>query len=178
MVDFRSTTSNIKVLGCCIVFNVLINLCILEKASREMEKNTEISFYDEIKGRSVLSGIGNGDITGVKVMVELPSLPINSVSAMANNSTKGQEDNYKLGSIVGTVHQDTSNSSPSPYAYVWIIGAIREDRPSYKGFLWDVLISASLLRKAGSTADFWLYLRFSPNSTLTEMPAEDTRLLK
>ena len=143
MVDFRSTTFLIKLLGCCIVFNVLINLCILEKASREIEKNKVSTFYDEIKGRSVLSGIGNGDITGVKAMVELQSLPINSVSVMTNNSTKGQEDNYKLGSIIGTVHQDTSNSSPSPYAYVWVIGAIREDRPSYKGFLWDVLISAT-----------------------------------
>jgi len=50
----------------------------------------------------------------------------------------------------------------SPYAYLWIIGAIHEDKPLYKGFLWDVLISANLLRKLGSKADFWLYVRLTP----------------
>ena len=171
-----STTSILKVLACCLVCTSLINLYILEKASREVEKN-DVSFYDVMKGRNILVEKENGDITGgVKTMVEEPSLPINSASAMTNNTAKGQGDNYQNQGIVGTSIQD--NSPGSPYAYLWIIGAIHEDRPSYKGFLWDVLISASLLRKAGSTADFWLYLWFSPNSTLTEMPEEDTRLLK
>jgi len=65
----------------------------------------------------------------------------------------------------------------SPYAYVWIIGGIHEDKPSYKGFVWDVLISVSLLRKTGSTADFWLFVRISPDSKLDQMPDEDLRLL-
>ena len=173
MAPFRSTIS-LKLLACFLVFTALINVCIFEKSFREMEKN-KVSFYDVIKGRNVYEK-GNDGFPGGKAMVELSSLLINS--AMTNN-TKGQEDNYQQQGIVGTVQDNSSASAlpSSPYAYVWIIGAINENRPSYKGFLWDVLISASLLRKAGSTADFWLYLRFSPNSTLTEMPEEDTRLL-
>eukprot|EP00978_Attheya_sp_CCMP212_P013578 scaffold34093_cov59-Attheya_sp.AAC.4 len=75
------------------------------------------------------------------------------------------------------IHTSTSALASSPYyAYVWIIGAIHEDKPSYKGFVWDVLISASLLRKTGSTADFWVYVRLSPESKLDTMPDEDLRL--
>ena len=76
-----------------------------------------------------------------------------------------------------TPQHTINTSASSPYAYVWIIGAIHEDKPSYKGFVWDVLISASLLRKTGSTADFWVYVRLSPESKLDKMPDEDLRLL-
>ena len=65
----------------------------------------------------------------------------------------------------------------SPYAYVWIIGGVHEDRPSYKGFVFDILISATVLRKAGSTADFWIFVRLSPDSKCETMTAEDVRLL-
>ena len=70
-----------------------------------------------------------------------------------------------------------SSLEPSPYAYLWIIGGVNEDNFYYKGFVWDVLVSASMLRKLGSTADFWLYIRMSPNSKLDKLPAEDLRLL-
>eukprot|EP00557_Chaetoceros_sp_GSL56_P008527 CAMPEP_0176490462 /NCGR_PEP_ID=MMETSP0200_2-20121128/7883_1 /TAXON_ID=947934 /ORGANISM="Chaetoceros sp., Strain GSL56" /LENGTH=525 /DNA_ID=CAMNT_0017887769 /DNA_START=29 /DNA_END=1606 /DNA_ORIENTATION=- len=66
----------------------------------------------------------------------------------------------------------------SPYTYVWVIGGIREDRYGYKGFLWDVLISANLLRKLGSTADFCIFVRLSPSSNLDDLPWEDRQLLE
>ena len=65
----------------------------------------------------------------------------------------------------------------SPYAYLWIVGGIHEDKPSWKGFIWDILISASLLRKVGSTADLWIYIRLSPDSKEETLPAEEVRLL-
>ena len=61
---------------------------------------------------------------------------------------------------VGTIaplNAGISSQPSSPYAYVWVVGGIHEGKMSYKGFIWDVLISASLLRKTGSTADFWIY---------------------
>mmetsp|Transcript_50741 Transcript_50741/g.152820 ORF Transcript_50741/g.152820 Transcript_50741/m.152820 type:complete len:464 (-) Transcript_50741:156-1547(-) len=71
-----------------------------------------------------------------------------------------------------------STETSSPYAYVWIIGGVHEDRPSYRGFVWDVLISASLLRRTGSKADFWLYVRLSPGSQIHRIPEDDDRHLK
>ena len=70
----------------------------------------------------------------------------------------------------------TKQRPDSKYAYAWIIGSISDKDISYKGFLWDVLISAYVLRKHGSTADFWVYTRLSPDSNLTDLPAEDKRL--
>jgi hypothetical protein len=107
--------------------------------------------------------------------------PIHSTNA--NDQDNDQADTTQQKKDVGIIprsitpqHTINTNAS-SPYAYVWIIGAIHEDKPSYKGFVWDVLVSASLLRKTGSTADFWLYVRLSPESKLDTMPDEDLRLL-
>lgn len=73
--------------------------------------------------------------------------------------------------------RDTREKSPSSkYAYTWIIGSINDNDLAYKGFMWDVLISAHVLHKHGSTADFWVYTRLSPDSNLTDLPAEDKRL--
>ena len=94
-------------------------------------------------------------------MVRLTSLPINI--AMTNNEAKGQAgDNYQHHQGIVSTIQDNSSASPYKY-YVWIIGTIQENRLSHKGFLWDLLISASLVlgKKAGSTAELWwlLYLQ-------------------
>lgn len=65
----------------------------------------------------------------------------------------------------------------NPYAYAFVMGAIHEDRLAYKGFLYDVLIAANLLRQYGSTADIWLWAQLSPDSKLQHLPEEDLRLL-
>jgi hypothetical protein len=79
-----------------------------------------------------------------------------------------------------------SHSSPntnktefvSPYAYAWVIGGIHEDRLAYKGFMWTIFISAHLLKKLGTTADFWVYVRLSPDSILDDLPPEDRKVLE
>ena len=71
-----------------------------------------------------------------------------------------------------------SGQISSDYAYAWILGGIHEDKPSYKGFVWTILISANILRREGSAADFWVYARLSPNSTLEELSDEDRRLFR
>ena len=63
----------------------------------------------------------------------------------------------------------------SPYAYAFLIGGVHEHRPAYRGFLYDVLISAHILRKVGSTMDVWLFVQISPDSNLTKLPDEDAR---
>jgi len=66
----------------------------------------------------------------------------------------------------------------SPYAYAWVIGGIHEDRLAYKGFMWTIFISAHLLKKLGTTADFWVYVRLSPDSILDDLPPEDRKVLE
>ena len=103
--------------------------------------------------------------------VDVASLVVDKKVSVVSSSTV-----EKTGSHSGIVDASVSTAS-SPYAYFWIIGGIHEDKPSYKGFLWDVLISVNILRKLGSTADMWLYIRLSPDSKLDTLPAEDLRLL-
>ena len=70
------------------------------------------------------------------------------------------------------------NRPLSKYAYAWVLGGIHEDKPSYKGFVWTILISANILQREGSDADFCLFARLSPNSNLSDFPVEDKRLFR
>ena len=106
----------------------------------------------------------------LRVAAETITLKASEISAQSASSSNSVE-------LSSSTTASSTTSASSPYAYVWIIGAIHEDKPSYKGFIWDVLVSASTLRKAGSKADFWLYVRLSPDSKLDAMPEEDMRLL-
>jgi hypothetical protein len=72
---------------------------------------------------------------------------------------------------------DIATTSNSPYAYAWVMGGIHEDRPAYRGFLYDVMISANLLRQYGSTADFWLWIQMSPDSKLSTLPSSELEWL-
>jgi len=79
--------------------------------------------------------------------------------------------------IFNTMSNELDQRS-SRYAYAWVLGGIHEDKPSYQGFVWTILISANILRRKGSEADFWVYTRLSPNSTLCDLPKEDKRLFR
>jgi hypothetical protein len=77
------------------------------------------------------------------------------------------------------VKKDSQEMSKN-YTYVWLVGAIHEDRQAYKGFLYNVMISVSMLQKLGSTiADFWLYAQLAPDSKQrnNELPQNDQRFL-
>jgi hypothetical protein len=92
-----------------------------------------------------------------------------------DNQTAAHDSKF---SKVSEYKENSNGAISSPYSYVWIVGSIHEDRSAYRGFIWAVLISVNILRKEGSTADFWLLVRLAPDSKNETMPAEDERVLK
>lgn len=77
------------------------------------------------------------------------------------------------------LEQTEPTTTKSPYAYAWVVGSIHEDNHAYRGFLYNILVSAKVLREKGSTADFVFWAQFSPDSKLKgRLPEEDERLLK
>jgi hypothetical protein len=75
------------------------------------------------------------------------------------------------------VYVPRAPGTPPQYAYSFLLGAIHEDRPAYKGFLYNIAISVSLLKQFGSTADFWLWYSLASDSALESLPEDDMRLL-
>ena len=75
--------------------------------------------------------------------------------------------------------EKTSNAThPSKYAYAFVMGGVNEADGKYKGMLYNILIAAYILDKEGSVADVVVYIQMSANSTRTELPEEDSALLK
>jgi hypothetical protein len=89
-------------------------------------------------------------------------------TSMLRRATAGVQDMYR-----------SSNVTNSPYAYAFVIGGCNPDYPSYKGFLYNILVTARLLKQEGSTADVVAFFQLSYRYTAAEvLPDEDIRALK
>jgi len=148
---------------------------VLDKNSNKHNKKRISNFLLKvilcgIVVNSIFSFLLTNEVRKIDSVIEKDEMDTNIDSSHSTNQSIEKEESQlekpKITSITS-----------SPYAYVWIIGGIHEEKPSYKGFLYDVLVSAQILRKSGSTADFWLQIRLSPDSKLDALPTEDLRLL-
>ena len=72
-----------------------------------------------------------------------------------------------------------ANVNPkSKFAYASLIGGVDFSKPSYRGFLYNILVSAKILKKSGSTADMVVFFQLSCTTTMEELPPNDVRLLE
>ncbi|CAB9505556.1 expressed unknown protein [Seminavis robusta] len=71
----------------------------------------------------------------------------------------------------------TNGNTSSPYAYAFVMGGVNEQDGRYLGMFYNILIAAYIFDKEGSSADVVVYVQMSANSTLTELPEDNTRLL-
>ncbi|CAB9527735.1 expressed unknown protein (Partial), partial [Seminavis robusta] len=71
-------------------------------------------------------------------------------------------------------------TSNRQFAYASLIGGVDPSNPSYRGFLYNVMLQATLLREHyGSTkADFVLLIQMSYNTPATTLPATDLEWLR
>jgi hypothetical protein len=66
----------------------------------------------------------------------------------------------------------------SPYAYMFIVGGINPEKPSYRGFVFNVMVSTYLLKQHGSTADVVCFLQMSVHTNATALPAKEEDALR
>jgi hypothetical protein len=66
------------------------------------------------------------------------------------------------------------------YAYAFVIGGCNPDEefPTYRYFIYNILVSARVLREAGSQADVVAFFQISYKSTYDRLASEDVRLLE
>jgi hypothetical protein len=80
---------------------------------------------------------------------------------------------FSLFAMVGT----TRSSTKSPFAYAFVIGGCNPEKPSYKGYIYDIIVSARILHEEGSKADTVAFFQIDYSYPLEERPEEDLRLL-
>lgn len=68
--------------------------------------------------------------------------------------------------------------TPSNFAYASLIGGVDPSSPSYRGFFYNILVAAKLLRMFGSNADFVVFFQLSHETSLEELPARDASILR
>jgi len=66
----------------------------------------------------------------------------------------------------------------SDYAYVFVLGGVDRDNPKYRMYLYGVYVTAYLLRKHGSKADFVLFYRMLHGSPHGDLPAGELSALR
>eukprot|EP00560_Eucampia_antarctica_P001940 CAMPEP_0197833114 /NCGR_PEP_ID=MMETSP1437-20131217/17796_1 /TAXON_ID=49252 ORGANISM="Eucampia antarctica, Strain CCMP1452" /NCGR_SAMPLE_ID=MMETSP1437 /ASSEMBLY_ACC=CAM_ASM_001096 /LENGTH=905 /DNA_ID=CAMNT_0043436955 /DNA_START=312 /DNA_END=3029 /DNA_ORIENTATION=- len=109
--------------------------------------------------------------------------PEKTILAQAGGNAKDHTDieDYQKRVTQGGVskHVWKTPDGKAKYAYAFVVGGIHEDRPGYKGFIYNVLITVGIFLEMGSQADFVLWAQLSPDSTLQgKLPNEDERLLR
>lgn len=68
--------------------------------------------------------------------------------------------------------------APSNFAYASLIGGVDPSSPSYRGFFYNILVAAKLLRMFGSTSDFVVFFQLSHQTSLKELPVRDASILR
>jgi hypothetical protein len=64
------------------------------------------------------------------------------------------------------------------YAYAFVIGGCMPEKPSYRYFIYNMLITARILREAGSRADIVAFFQMSYESAHERLTEEDVRQLR
>jgi hypothetical protein len=114
--------------------------------------------------------------------------------AMPMNSSKGSTDEAVRGNRTRAVAIAQQNERPveaanstltgkrqlAKYAYAFVLGGCNPDEefPAYRYFIYNILVSARVLREAGSQADVVAFFQISYKSTFDRLPPEDVRLLE
>jgi len=101
-------------------------------------------------------------------------LPTEVEGALFSSAATAPGDDEHVMQI--TKHGMNAPKPSSPYALAFVLGAINEAKPSYRGFIYSTLVSVRILRRLGSTADCHVFARLSPESNLTALPEEDMRM--
>lgn len=69
-----------------------------------------------------------------------------------------------------------SQQKPAEYAYAYVIGGCKPEKPSYVYYFYDILINTYLQRQEGSTADVVVFVQMSLESAHDTITEEDQRL--
>jgi hypothetical protein len=74
----------------------------------------------------------------------------------------------------------TEKRQTARYAYAFVIGGCKPDDevPTYRYFIYNILVSTRVLREAGSQADVVAFFQISYKSTYDKLPSEDVRMLE
>jgi alpha-N-acetylglucosamine transferase len=74
---------------------------------------------------------------------------------------------------------NSSSSNNNKYAYAFLVAGCSEVTPSYKGFLYNVVVATQRLRDLGSdTADFVVFIQMSSSTDAKKLPPDEERLLQ
>jgi hypothetical protein len=78
--------------------------------------------------------------------------------------------------------QGLTNAPAAPmtakYAYAFVIGGCKPEKPSYRFFIHNILIAARVLREGGSKADIVVFFQMGFKSEYDRLLEEDVRLLR
>ena len=101
---------------------------------------------------------------------------MNNLQSDASTTSGTQSDESQSASNVLIIDK---NRMYSKYAYSYVIGGCDPNNPSYRGFLYNVLVSTRLLRDMGSTNDVVIFVQLTYSYTGgTTLPDVDVKALQ
>lgn len=114
-------------------------------------------------------------------MIDFQHLKIDHLKYPLNNQSK---ETAKEASFQYSADFHCGDSSPyvrrntTKFAYAYVIGGCKPEKPAYQNFIYDVLISTYFQRKENSKADVIVFIQMSHSSSFNTLPENDLHLLR
>lgn len=125
----------------------------------------------DITSPPALATVGRGVITE-------PSKSTRNTSTNKYTSATKAADGPPASTKIDEPSKLPNHSNSSRYAYAFAIWRLYPEKPSYKGYLANILIATRLLRLHGSTSDVVVIIKLHYNSSHQALPIDDLQLLE
>lgn len=116
------------------------------------------------------------DALPVKVLRKLLAPYNKALSRLLNDEKWHESWSYETDSPLS---KSSLSRQQHRFAYVWIVGGVNyEDPAPHQAYLYNILVSASVLREQGSMTDIVVYIQISNKSKATTLTEEEIRWLQ
>lgn len=104
----------------------------------------------------------------------------NATSSSAGSAANIKDQQYEKISIKSTNMNDTStlvDLEGNRFAYAFLVAGVEPEKPSYKGYIYNIAVAKDILKQRNSTADVVVMVRMHALSNSTSLPKEDEEIL-
>ena len=120
-------------------------------------------------------------------LAHLPQLSTSKKSAGVRARKSYRFQNQSIQSSSKTIARITKNNNTTTFydvplktekwAYAFLVSGCSEEKPGYKGFLYNCVVAATILRNSGSIADVVVMVQMSESTESNSLPIAEEKML-
>ena len=105
-------------------------------------------------------------------------VPRSSIAQVVTDTVANLGSETPITPFLGTISDNLVEKVPfRKWAYTFLVGGVLNPQTDYLGFLYGVIVAATILRDTGSQADVVVMIQISYNTNSTRLPQDEEDIL-